>query len=81
MSFLPATTSLEISIVDDAEEAVAKGHDYKAPEFTGLRIDGAVIVRKGTNEGNSTVDFVLVDATGKKYVTMITGKLLKALPL
>lgn len=81
MSFLPVTTHLTVSVVEDAEQAVAEGHDYKTLEFTGLRIEGAVIVRKGTKEGNATVDFVLVDATGKKYATMITGKLLKALPL
>ena len=81
MSFLPVTTHLTVSVVEDAAQAIAEGHHYEAPQFTSLRIEGAVIVRKGTQEGNSTVDFVLVDETGKKYVVMITGNLLKALPI
>lgn len=81
MSFLPVTHNLEISICEDAADAVDRGFHYTHPEYTGLRIEKAVVVQKGTTEGHSTVDLVLVDETGKKFVTMITGRLLAALPL
>lgn len=35
------------------------------------------IVRKGTNEGRSTVDIVLIDTDGMKYVAMTTGLIIR----
>lgn len=81
MSFISATTNLEVKVCKDAADAVDQGFHYTHPEYTGLRIEKAVIVQEGTTEGHSTVDLILVDETGKKFVTMITGRLLAALPL
>ena len=42
--------------------------------------DEAVVVRKGTVGGNSTVDLVLKDESGQKFVVMLTGALVKSIP-
>lgn len=74
---------LSVVVCDDALDAASKGYNYSAwdPQPTPLNIDKVVVVQKGTNAGASTVDLVLVDADGNSYVTMVTGNLLKMLPL
>lgn len=72
--------SLKVAICKDADAAVRQGFLYRAPEYTGLKIEQVVVVREGTVEGNSSVDLVLVDEAGKKFVTMVTGRLLKSIP-
>lgn len=56
-----------------------KGFQYGA-EFIPVVIDTVVVVGNGTELGNSTVDLILTDADGQKYVALITGQLLKAIP-
>ena len=46
--------------------------------FTAVQLVKAVVVNNGTEDGNPTVDLVLLDAKGNKYVAMITGRLLKS---
>jgi len=72
--------SLKVSIFDYPGEAGDAGYVYKPP-VKSATLEEAVIVRKGTQAGNSTVDLIFTDADGNKYVAMITGNLLKALPL
>lgn len=71
---------LSVTMCEDAQDAVAKGFNYEAPEFTAVSVEKVVVVKRGTVNNNSTVDFVLVDETGKKYVFMVTGHLLKSIP-
>lgn len=71
---------LAVSIVQDAGEAIEKGFLYREPEYEGISIEQIVVVRDGTIEGNPTVDFVLKDSTGKKFVVMLTGALVKSIP-
>jgi hypothetical protein len=73
--------SLKITVCEDAAEAVAKGYDYK-PEagFLPVNIAEVVVVRKGTEQGNPTVDLILEDEKGQKFVVMVTGALLKSIP-
>lgn len=73
--------SLRVSLCKDADDAVAKGFDYKTGDFTAVNVVQVVVVKNGTEQNNPTVDFVLEDAAGNKYVFMVTARLLKALPL
>lgn len=78
------TNHLTVAVCADADEAIARGYDYTQwPDPpTSLNVETAVVVQHGTLAGNPTVDLILVDQkTGKKYVALITGRLLQALPL
>lgn len=72
--------TLDVEVCADAHDATQKGHFYRPPVFKGLRIERVVVVRNGTAAGKPAVDIVLVDEAGQKYVTMITGRLLRAIP-
>lgn len=78
----PATLTLDVTICQDAADAIAKGFDYKdaQPPVLPIEVKQVVVVRSGTVAGNPTVDFVLEDANGQRYVFMITGRLLKSIP-
>lgn len=71
--------SLNIVICENADEATTKGYIY-GPPMKALNITEVVVVRKGTEGGRPTVDFILKDEEGNEYVTMITGRLLKGIP-
>lgn len=73
---------LKITVCSDAADAVAQGFNYSAePErYKPIEIERAVVVQNGTEGGNSTVDFILKDQTGQRFVVMLTGRLLKLLP-
>ena len=79
MSQFGVMNHLEIHVCKDANEAVEKGHIYRGP-IKAVEIDKVVVVQSGTVEGNSTVDLVLKDKEGNKYVVMVTGRLLKSIP-
>ena len=70
---------LNIHICEDAEDAIQKGHVYREG-VRAVEIVKVVVVRKGTESGNSTVDLVLKDREGKTFVVMLTGNLLKSIP-
>ena len=72
---------LNVFLTQDADDAVAKGHNYQAPEYKAIEIEKVVVVRKGTVAGNPTVDLVLKDESGQKFVCMVTANLLKSIPL
>lgn len=81
----PIHSHLNVTVCEDAAEAVAKGFEYHRV-FEGrithpIEIKRAVVVKRGTVSGKPTVDFILEDETGKRFVFMITGALLKSLPL
>lgn len=74
-------------VCKDAEDARNKGFDYTGADATGqnpayypIKLDKVVVVQNGTVQGNPTVDFVLQDETGKKFVFVMTGRLLKMIP-
>jgi len=76
------TKHLTVTICEDSEDAFAKGHTYEAEKgFRAVTIESAVVVVHGTGQGNPTVDLVMVDAEGNKYVTMISGNLLRTIPV
>lgn len=78
----PIHQSLSIKIVADADDAIAKGYDYTKhePAVKPIEVKEVVVVRKGTQGGNATVDFLLEDESGQRYVFMVTGNLLKSIP-
>lgn len=79
----PIHNAIDIAICADAADALNKGFDYTGTDKTGtkdafnpIKIEKVVIVKNGTVEGHSTVDFILEDKDGNKHVFMITGRLL-----
>ncbi len=62
------TNQLNIRIVDSPKEATNYGKD-----FTALTLTSALIVGHGTTSGKPTVDLLLTDEKGNKYVAMATG--------
>ena len=70
---------LNLHICKDADDAIAKGHIYHEG-IKPIEIDKVVVVRSGTEAGNSTVDLVLKDQEGNTFVVMVTGNLLKSIP-
>lgn len=71
---------LDLTICDSSEDAVQKGFKYELPEYQQAHLKKAVVVRKGTVEGNSTVDLIFEDNDGNKFVAMVTSNLLKMIP-
>lgn len=77
----PLHNHLDITICTDAADAVAKGFNYAAESgIKPIEVKRVVVVRDGTQAGNSTVDFILEDETGQRFVFLVTGALLKSLP-
>ena len=78
----PIHNHLNVAICEDGPDAAAKGFNWTAaqPPVKPIEVAQVVVVRKGTEGGNATVDFVLQDDTGQRYVFMVTGNLLKSIP-
>lgn len=74
-----AYNMMSIAICADAADAIKQGYFYRPPVYQALTLEKAVVVRNGTEAGNPTVDFVLKDTNGQKYVFMTTGTLLQNL--
>ncbi len=43
-----------------------------------VRIDNVIVVKKGMKSGGSSIDIQCTDKTGKEYVIITTGAMLKA---
>lgn len=69
------TNSLDIRVYN----SVAEAPRYELPEFKASNIDHACVIRKGTEADKSTVDLIFVDESGQKFITMLTGNLVKNL--
>lgn len=77
----PITTHLAVTVCKDADDAIAQGFDWKSatPAVKPIELKKAVLVRNGTQGGNATVDFLVEDETGQRFVFMITSALLKTI--
>ena len=71
--------SLNVVICEDGEDALQKGHFY-GEDVTRVNIEKVVVVRRGTQEGNPTVDFVMVDEKDNRSIVALTGRLLRTVP-
>lgn len=78
----PVHQHLKITVCQDGSDAAAKGYNYNSPllRVKPIEIKEVVVVLNGTQGGNSTVDFILEDESGQKFVFMVTGNLLKSIP-
>lgn len=77
----PIHNHLSVTVCADADDAVAKGFNWASDQSVKpIEVKQVVVVRDGTVGSNSTVDFVLEDETGQKFVFMVTGALLKSIP-
>jgi len=79
MSTFGVMNHLDIVLCKNSDEAIEKGFMYRAP-IKAVVIEKVVVVRAGTEEGNSTVDLLLKDQDGNQFVVMLTGNLLKSIP-
>lgn len=77
MKIFGVQNHLPLEICQSVEEAHRKGFIYTSPEYSGIEITKAVVVKGGMESGGASVDLILQDASGKKFVCMITGGLLK----
>lgn len=75
----PLTTDLAITICVSPSDAIRQGILYRPPIYKPIEVKQAVVVRNGTQANASTIDFVLEDENGQKYVFMVTQKLIKML--
>lgn len=77
----PIHKHLSITVCQDGGEAIAQGFNWAAdPAVKPIEVKQVVVVQNGTTSGNPTVDFVLEDETGQKFVFLVTGALLKSIP-
>lgn len=74
---------LNVAVFKDADAAASAGysHDDKYSQAKPVSITQVVVVQNGTVGSNSTADLILEDQEGTKYVVMVTGNLLKSLPV
>lgn len=72
---------IHVKFCDDAADAISKGYDWNKvePPVKPIQIKEVIVVRKGTEAGNATVDFLLEDETGQRFVFMITANLLRVI--
>lgn len=72
---------IDLTLCNTIQEAIGKGFtkEDKYKDFTFITVEQATVVGQGTTAGNATVDIVLKDAQGNKYITMVTAELLKAI--
>ena len=68
------TKTLSIKNIKNVDDAPKYGKDT-----TMLRLESALVVKRGTVSGAPTVDLQLVDADGNKFLVMATGAILSSL--
>lgn len=66
---------LTIHVHQSPEEAPT----YDRKEYSPVNIVSAAIVKKGTVNGNATVDLIIVDDEGNKYLGLLTGDIVEGL--
>lgn len=69
---------LKVTVCEDATDALRHGFLYRPPVHLPIGIDQVVISKNGTQTGRATVDLVMQDALGQKYVCMLTVALLES---
>lgn len=69
--------SLQINIAESIEQAPNYAKDF--PNVKSAILHQAIVVKKGTEEGNCTVDLVFVSADGTEHVALTTGAILRSL--
>ncbi len=70
------TNSLSISIKSVKD---APNYNDNPKEFVPIKIENAIIIKKGMETGDPTVDLQCVDENGNKYLIFITYNILNGL--
>ncbi len=73
-----AKPSMSVSVSIKSADSVGKAPKY-GPEVVGLELEECVIVSKGTHHGLPSVDLVMKDENGKRYLVMTTGRVMEQL--
>ena len=78
----PLHRHLNVVVCADVDDAIARGYDWlnAKPAVKPIKVNEVVVVRNGTQAGKPTVDFLLEDDTGQRFVFLVTGALLKSIP-
>lgn len=70
-----AQNILQMQVVSGPDQAPT----YQSPQYRAVEIELALIIKNGTQSGKPTVDLVLADESGNRYVVLITGALIQNL--
>jgi len=77
----PIHRHLSIAVCDGADDAIKQGFNWaEQPDVQPIEVEQVVVVRGGMESGRASVDFVLRDANGQRYVFMVTRALLQSIP-
>jgi len=77
----PIHQHLSITVCDGAADAIAKGFNWADDASVHpIEVERVIVVRGGMESGRASVDFVLRDGTGKRFVFMVTRALLQSIP-
>lgn len=66
------TRSVNVQFAGSVSEAPNYSEEHKM-----LRLETAIVVPRGTAQGNPTVDLQMVDAEGNKFLIMATGNIVE----
>ena len=69
------SSSISITVADSVDTAPK----YEWHDFKGVKITNCVIIPRGTVQGKPTIDLVMHDDSGNKYVSMMTGGMLESI--
>lgn len=64
---------IEVIVYESVEEAPI----YDPPEFKGLGLETVALIKAGHGQTTETVDLILVDSSGQKFVAMTTLNMLR----
>ncbi|GAC1664453.1 MAG: hypothetical protein PVS3B2_00100 [Candidatus Dormibacteraceae bacterium] len=77
----PIHRHLSITLCPSVEDAIAQGFNWaEQTDVKPIEVEKVVVVRGGMESGRASVDFVLRDASGQRYVFMVTRALLQSIP-
>lgn len=69
-------TTLALKVCKSSDEAIEMGYTYREPEHLPIQVKEVLIVKEGMESGKSSIDFILVDGNGQKYVFILTENLI-----
>lgn len=67
------------AVTINVAESVDTAPKYEWRDFKGVTITNCVIVPRGTEQGKPTIDLVMHDDSGNRYVSMMTGSMLESI--
>jgi len=65
---------LKVRMFDQPSDAPT----YRPPEYEAVTLKSVNVVGNGTTDGNPTVDLILIDDRGQKYVALVKGSFIEA---